>query len=93
MLNIHVFYRAENGEDLQKFYAEAKALGVIEKSRQDEGCLRYDYFFSADRDNEILLLEKWESKELQEKHNELPHVLKLGELKKEYKIRTEFELL
>lgn len=93
MLTIHVFYRAENGEMLRKFYEEAKAAGVIEKSRQDEGCLQYDYFFSADRDNEILLLEKWESKELQEKHGQQPHFAELGKLKEKYKIQSELELL
>ena len=93
MLTIHVFYRAENGEMLREFYEEAKAAGVIEKSRQDEGCLQYDYFFSADRDNEILLLEKWESKELQEKHGQQPHFAELGKLKEKYKIQSELELL
>lgn len=93
MLTIHVFYRAENGEMLREFYEEAKAAGVIEKSRQDEGCLQYDYFFSADRDNEILLLEKWESKELQEKHGQQPHFAELGKLKEKYKIQSKLELL
>ena len=93
MLTIHVFYRAENGEMLREFYEEAKAAGVIEKSRQDEGCLQYDYFFSADRDNEILLLEKWESKELQEKHGQQPHFAELGKLKEKYKIQSELEFL
>ena len=93
MLTIHVFYRAENGEMLREFYEEAKAAGVIEKSRQDEGCLQYDYFFSADRDNEILLLEKWESKELQEKHGQQPHFAELGKLKENYKIQSKLELL
>ena len=93
MLTIHVFYRAENGEMLREFYEEAKAAGVIEKSRQDEGCLQYDYFFSADRDNEILLLEKWESKELQQKHGQQPHFAELGKLKEKYKIQSELEFL
>ena len=93
MLTIHVFCRAENGEMLRKFYEEAKAAGVIGKSRQDEGCLQYDYFFSADRDNEILLLEKWESKELQEKHGQQPHFAELGKLKEKYKIQSELEFL
>ena len=93
MLNILVFYRAESGEALRGFYEEAKAAGIIEKSRQDEGSLQYDYFFSADKENEILLLERWESKELQEKHGQQPHFAELGKLKEKYKIQSELRFL
>lgn len=63
MLNLLVLYKAENGEMLRRFYEEVKAAGIIEKSREEAGNLRYDYFFSADKENEILLVEKWESQE------------------------------
>ena len=93
MYNILVFYRAENGEALRKFYEEVKEAGIIEKSRQDAGNLRYEYFFSAERENEILLVEKWESKEMQKLHDGLPHLAELGKIKEKYKIQTEVEVL
>ena len=49
MYNILVFYKAENGEMLRKFYDEVKEAGIIEKSREEAGNLRYDYFFSAEK--------------------------------------------
>ena len=93
MFDIHVFYRAENGEMIRRFYEEVKAAGIIEKSRQDAGNLKYDYFFSAERENEILLVEKWESRELQKAHDGLPHLAELGKIKEKYKIQTEVERL
>ena len=93
MLNILVLYKAENGEVLRKFYEEVKAAGIIENSKEEAGNLRYDYFFSADKENEILLVEKWESPESQQYHSTLPHFAELGKIKEKYKIQTEFERL
>ena len=93
MLNILVLYKAENGETLRKFYEEVKNAGIIEKSREEAGNLRYDYFFSADRENEILLVEKWESPEAQKEHSTFLHFAELGQIKAKYKIQTEAEFL
>ena len=91
MFHIHVFYRAENREILHKFYEDVKAAGIIESSRQDAGNLRYDYYFNAERENEILLVEKWESRELQQAHDVLPPQEELARLKAKYNIKTEIE--
>ena len=93
MLNLLVFYRAKNGETLRRFYKEVKASGIIEKSREEAGNLRYDYFFSADKENEILLVEKWESQEAQKEHSGLPHFAELGKIKEKYNIQTKAEVL
>ena len=93
MLNLLVLYKAENGEMLRRFYEEVKAAGIIEKSREEAGNLRYDYFFSADKENEILLVEKWESQESQKEHSGLPHFAELGKIKEKYNIQTKAEVL
>ena len=93
MLNLFVLYKAENGEMLRRFYEEVKAAGIIEKSREEAGNLRYDYFFSADKENEILLVEKWESPEAQQEHSKLSHFAELGKIKEKYNIQTKAEVL
>lgn len=93
MYKILVFYRAENGEVLRKFYEEVKNAGIIEKSREEAGNLQYDYFFSAEKENEILLVEKWESPESQQYHSTLPHFAELGKIKEKYNIQTKAEVL
>ena len=50
---------------------------------------------SEKNENEILLIEAWESKKHQEIHIEQPHMARLRELKPEYVVSTklgEFEL-
>lgn len=93
MLNILVLYKAESGKVLHKFYEEVKTAGIIEKSKDEAGNLRYDYFFSAEKENEILLVEKWESAEAQQYHSTLSHFAELGKIKEKYKIQTEAEVL
>ena len=93
MLNLLVLYKAENGETLRRFYEEVKEAGLVEKSREEAGNLRYDYFFSADKENEILLVEKWESREAQKEHSGLPHFAELGKIKEKYNIQTKAEVL
>ncbi len=93
MIHIHAFYRADNSEMLHKFYEEAAAAGVIEASRNDAGNVKYDYYFSAERENEILLVEKWETREHLQAHCTMPQMATLAKLKEKYNIQTELEEL
>ena len=90
MIHIHAFYRADNSEMLHKFY---EAAGVIEASRNDAGNVKYDYYFSAERENEILLVEKWETREHLQAHCTMPQMATLAKLKEKYNIQTELEEL
>ena len=52
--------------------------------RQEDGCLAYDYYFSAQDENEVLLIERWESAAHQRVHMEQPHMARLREIKDKY---------
>lgn len=93
MFNMHVFYTAKDKETLCEFYDEVEREGIIEETHKEEGNLRYDYYFSADRDNELLIVEQWKDKESQIYHDALPHLVKLGEIKEKYGIQTSIEEL
>ena len=73
----------------------AKTLAVVPTVRAEDGCLRYDYYFSEADENELLLIEAWETKRHQEIHIEQPHMAKLRALKGDYVETTtlgEFEV-
>ena len=91
MLNILVYYKAKSKEDIQGFFEGAKAAKVDELSRKDKGNVMYDYYFSPDEDkqNEMLLVERWESREDQQAHLKQPVFVELGALKEKYGITTE----
>ena len=94
MYTIYVTFKCVPGkreEYIKRLYAE----GIIDEVRREDGCIRYDYYFSEKDPDEILLIEAWESKKHQEIHIEQPHMARLRELKPEFVLDTklgEFEL-
>ena len=94
MYNIYVAFECVPGKR-EEYIRKLKEEGVVDAVRKEDGCIRYDYYFSEKNENEILLIETWESKKHQEIHIEQPHMARLRELKPQYVVSTklgEFEL-
>ena len=58
------------------------------KSSQKDGCLQYDYFFSSESDDTVLLVELWETAAHQAVHMTQPHMKALAELKERETLST-----
>lgn len=93
MFHMHVYYTAENAEILTAFFEEVKKAGIIEKTRREEGNKLYEYYFSAERDNEILIVEEWIDEKSQQHHDGLPHIEQLMKIKEKYGIETRVEAI
>ena len=52
---------------------------MIEASLKDQGCISYSFYQNLLEKNEYIMVEKWENKELLDKHMKTPHFAKLGE--------------
>lgn len=81
---IYVTYTAKEAGDREAFVRELHESGVAPAVRAEEGCLCYDYYFSAQDECTLLLIEKWESKEHQQVHLTQPHIATLKEIKAKY---------
>ena len=90
MIVLNVTYKCK--KDLRDEYLERiMAEGIDKASREEAGNLKYDYYYSADDDDELFLLEKWKDAEAFEEHKKLPHFARLQELKAEYLENTVIE--
>ena len=87
MYTIYVVFKSFDGKR-EAFIERAKAEGIVDEIRKENGCIRYDYYYSEKDPNEILLIEEWESKEHQQIHIEQPHMARLRELKPDYVLST-----
>ena len=94
MYTIYVTFDCFEGKReafVEKLYSE----GIVDAIRAEDGCIRYDYYYSEKDKDQILLVEAWETKEHQRVHIEQPHMAKLREIKSDY-VKTsklgEFEL-
>ena len=89
MKNFYVTYAFEDNEARKNFYGEVKAAGIVGASRAEEGCFRYEFYYPADSENKIFLLEQWKDMEVHGKHKETPHYAVLSELKEKYNVTAD----
>ena len=89
MTNFYVTYTLPEGTDRKEYVAALAATGAIDKSREEAGCIRYDFFYPVDSENQVFLLEQWESREHQQAHCQTEHFAALGKLKEKYEAQTQ----
>ena len=86
--NIFVRFTANAPRAGEAFVKEVNESGVADKIRAEDGCIKYDYYFSAQDDKLLLLIEQWESAEHQKVHLTQPHMDELRAIKSKYIIDT-----
>ena len=94
MFTIYVKFKCFEGKR-ESFVERVKKEGRLDKIRAEDGCHRYDYYYSESDPRELLLIEAWETERHQQIHIEQPHMADLRALKGEYIETTalgEFEL-
>ena len=68
----------------EAFVEAMKREGILSAIRAEDGCLRYDFYFSEADENELLLIEAWETKQHQQIHIKQPHMDRMREIKGDY---------
>ena len=90
MLTWNVTYHCKPGQR-EAFYQELCKLGVRDKSRSEEGNRRYDYYFAAEAQDDLLLVETWTTPALQMEHCKTETFARLQALKAEFCDGVEIE--
>jgi len=83
MYTIYVVFKSFD-KKREAFVEKIKAEGIVDEVRREDGCIRYDYYYSEKDANELLLVEEWETKEHQQAHINTPHMARLREIKEDY---------
>ena len=94
MYKIYVVFKCLDGKR-EAFVERVKAEGIVDAVRAEDGCIRYDYYYSEKDPCELLLIEEWESQHHQQVHIDQPHMVRLREFKGDYITDTtlgEFEI-
>ena len=95
MYTIFVKFKCFPGKR-EAFVEAVRKEGILDAVLNEDGCRRYDYYFSEKDGCELLLIEAWETKRHQEIHISQPHMARLREIKSDYVETTtlgEFEIL
>nr|WP_321292079.1 putative quinol monooxygenase [uncultured Trichococcus sp.] len=64
-------------EQKQQFLTEVTSL--IKESRKEKGCIAYQLYQAIANEHDYVMIEKWESQQAIESHNEEPHLQEFAE--------------
>lgn len=81
---IAVSYTFKKEGDRELAVKELTESGVLAAIRNEDGCLTYDYYFSADDPKLLALYEEWTSAEHQRIHMTQPHMATALEIMGKY---------
>ena len=70
-ITVNIYYTGTNG-NARKFVSEMESSGIADKIRQEEGNLRYDYFYSAKDKETVLLIDSWKDQKSIDVHHQSP---------------------
>ena len=90
MLTWNVTYHCKPGQR-EAFYQGLCALGVRENSKSEAGNCRYDYYFAAEAQDDLLLVETWTTPETQQAHCQTEKFAQLQECKAQFCDSVEIE--
>ncbi|MCQ2560485.1 MAG: antibiotic biosynthesis monooxygenase [Clostridia bacterium] len=90
MILVRVKYRAPEGKR-EEFVQQLFDEGLPQACRAEEGCISYDYYYSVEDPNEVLLLECWKNESAIMAHGNEPHFNRITEVKAENGIKSIIE--
>ena len=79
----HVTYTCKPGM-AEAFINAVRERGLQEKTRQEDGCMQYDYHLSLEKPDTVVLLERWRDAAALETHMGQPHMGEINALKQQY---------
>lgn len=89
-ITINIYYTGRNG-NAKKFAEEMVASGIVRNIRAEEGNLKYEYFFSMDDDETILLIDSWKNQGALDKHHATEMMQKIIALREKYDLHMKVE--
>ena len=89
-LTINIYYTGKNGS-ARAFAKEMVESGLVERIRNEEGNLKYEYFFPMDDDETVLLIDRWENEEALDKHHKTEMMSEIANLRDKYNLHMRVE--
>ena len=59
-ITVHIYYTGENGS-AKAFVKEMLTSGLVDEIRKEKGNRRYEYFFSVEDEETVLLVDSWDN--------------------------------
>ena len=89
-LTINIYYTGKNGS-ARAFAKEMVESGLVERIRNEEGNLKYEYFFPMDDEETVLLIDRWKNEDVIEKHHKTEMMSEIAKLRDKYNLHMRVE--
>ena len=89
-LTVHIYYRGENGA-AKRFAEEMMSSGTVAAIRAERGNLQYEYFYSVEDEETVLLVDRWENQAALDAHHETQMMRRIMELREKYDLHMRVE--
>ena len=90
MITINLYYTGENGS-ARAFAEEMVRSGTAAAIREEDGNLRYEYFFPMDDPETVLLIDQWRDQAAIYAHHASPMMSRIAELREKYDLHMKVE--
>ena len=89
-LTINIYYTGKNGS-ARAFAKEMVEIGLVDRIRNEEGNLKYEYFFPMDDEETVLLIDRWENEESLDRHHKTEMMEEIAKLRDKYNLHMRVE--
>ena len=89
-ITVHIYYTGENGS-AKAFVKEMLTSGLVDEIRKEKGNRRYEYFFSVEDEETVLLVDSWDNQEAIDLHHSSSIMDQIMELRIKYHLHMKVE--
>ncbi len=82
---VNIYYSGKDN-NAKKFVNEMINKGIVNKIRNENGNLQYDYFYPIDDNETVLLIDRWQDEESLNKHHKSEMMKEIASLRLKYKL-------
>lgn len=89
-ITVHIYYSGKQ-DNAQKFAKEMVDCGIVDAIRKEEGNIRYEYFYSMEDKQTVLLIDSWENQKAIDLHHASPMMEQIMLLRNKYDLHMKVE--
>lgn len=89
-ITINIYYTGKNGS-AKRFMGEMISSGLVDEIRQEEGNLKYEYFYSHDDPETVLLIDQWADQAALDIHHASKMMGEIAKLRDKYDLSMNVE--
>ena len=90
MITVNLYYTGTNGS-ARAFAEEMVSSGTVAAIRAEDGNVRYEYFFSMEDPETVLLIDQWRDQAAIDVHHASPMMAQIAALREKYDLHMKVE--